>query len=260
MTTESSYPAVLVISRRPTERTPYPKVVVDKLILNDAIDVAARLDDYHKVEMAYRTTGLYTYTAVPLEDAEAVAAEIRAELEAESKAGDAGTPPAQTPPQGAEATPAQDTTEPAACQTAAIVVRYKGIPPLPTEAKVTGMLLQAEGIERGHSVYQQRIILEEHGYKPDYSQWAVLDRGGKDVRRREVYVRPAPVDEPAEKLFSMPPSTCGPIDMTGIRRVTQEELDEMRRKIAEGEAYRQKHGYTPSDRPATPRQLGWSYS
>lgn len=75
------YPALLVISRPPTEQTPEPFVLVDDRTLSDAAEAAERIRLYQMWERANRVLGLYSYTLAPVAEAEAVAEQIRAELE-----------------------------------------------------------------------------------------------------------------------------------------------------------------------------------
>jgi hypothetical protein len=81
MNSKQSWPAVLLVSRGPTAATPAPFCAIDNRVLHNSTDAALRWRDYQTAE---ELGGVhYTLTLAALAEAEAVKAEILAELSGE---------------------------------------------------------------------------------------------------------------------------------------------------------------------------------
>lgn len=175
-----TYPARLVISRKPTERAPDVFVAVDSKTLADQVALGGRL---LRLEELGRLggCGYYQYTPVPEAEAETVAERMRAELGrqycpaakgAESAANtSAPEAPEETPQQGEDTTKAQP-------RQVELVVAYdagEGVSPLRITHGLGELVsLKVDGQEAKpptRDILKLYRLLRERGYDPVAFRW-----------------------------------------------------------------------------------------
>jgi len=191
-----TYPARLVISRKPTKLAPDVFVTLDSKLLTDQAALGGRLLYLEELGRLGRC-GYYTYTPAPEAQAEAVAATIRAELERQYCPATNGAEvlAALSAPEAPEETPdqGQDTTK-AQPQQVELVIAYdtgNGCNPLRIVAGGELVSLRVDGQEAKpptQDLGRLYRLLAQRGYTPAGFRWLGRPVAGKR-QRLQTYTR-----------------------------------------------------------------------